>query len=97
MIINGIKIKKYRAKVKARLLQTTARDSFTEDGYKVVEGYVSIAAVNLPYGSNEPQYIPIFVAEEPDFNKIFFSGMGSTLMHPMTYCEGEYEIMCEVD
>lgn len=97
MIINGIQIKKYRARVKARHLQTTANEPISADGYKVVEGYVSIAAVNLPYGSNEPQYIPIFVAEELNFNKIIFSGMGSTLMHPSTYSEGEYEIIGEVE
>ncbi len=97
MIVNGIKIKKYRAKVRTRNVATTANEPSCTDGYKVVEGYVSIAAVNLPYGSNEPQYIPIFVAEEPDFNRMIFSGMGSTLMHPATYSEGEYEILGEVE
>lgn len=97
MKINGIKIKKYRARVIPRNRATKVSDTLTEDGYKIVEGYVSIAAVNLPYGSNVPQYIPIFVAEEPDFNRMIFSGMGSTLMHPTTYSEGEYEILGEVE
>lgn len=97
MIINGIQIKKYRARVKARHLQTTANEPISADGNKIVEGYVSIAAVNLPYGSSEPQYIPIFVAEEPDLSKMFFSGFGKTLMHPTTYCDGAFEIIGEVE
>lgn len=64
---------------------------------KVVEGYISIAVVNLPYGTAEPQYIPIFVSEEINFNQIIFSGMGSTLIHPVTYTEGEYELLGDVD
>lgn len=97
MIINGIPIKKYRARVKARNMETSLNEPISEDGYKVVEGYISIAVVNLPYGTAEPQYIPIFVSEEINFNQIIFSGMGSTLIHPVTYTEGEYELLGDVD
>ena len=49
--------KEVPARVKARNMETTLSEPISEDSYKVVEGYVSIAAVNLPYGTAEPQYI----------------------------------------
>ena len=97
MTLNNIKIKKYRARVKDRNANTTANVPISEDGYKVVEGYVSISAVILPYETNDPIYKPIFVAEEPDFRRMATSGMGVSVFHPTTYGENEFEILGEVE
>ncbi|MDE7082489.1 MAG: hypothetical protein K2O89_02140 [Clostridia bacterium] len=97
MEINGIKIKKYRAKVKARDTFTTEPVAVSEDEYKVVEGYVSIAAVVLPYEENTPKYVPVFVAEEVDFHRMGASGFGKSVFKPVTYAEGDFEIIGEVE
>lgn len=52
MIINDVKIKKYHARVKDRNMQTTSLKPINADGYKIVEGYVSIASIIL--NDNEP-------------------------------------------
>lgn len=96
MIINGIQIKKYRARVRDRNTFTTLTEPVSADGYKVVEGYISIAAVVLPDGQNTPQYVPVFVAEEVDFHRLSLSGFGTTVFSPSTYAEGEYELLGEV-
>ena len=89
MTINGIKIKKYRAKVK---------DSTQENGYKIVEGYASIAYATLPYEPNaQPTFVPIFVAEEINWNTMASSGFGVSTFRPMIYCDGEFEIVGVVD
>lgn len=96
MTINGFNIKKYRAKVKERNIQTTSPMPVSEDGYKIVEGYVSIASVIL--NNNEPnklQFVPVFVAEEIDYGRMSMSGFGSTVFHPQVYNLGEFEIICE--
>ena len=97
MEINGIKIKKYRARVKSRDTFTTVPVAVNEDGYKEVEGYVSIAAVVLPYDTNTPEYVPVFVAEEVDVHQMGASGFGKSVFNPVTYTEGEFEIIGEVD
>ena len=97
MEINGIKIKKYRARVKSRDTFTTVPVAVNEDGYKEVEGYVSIAAVVMPYDTNIPKYVPVFVAEEVDVHQMGASGFGKSVFNPVTYTEGEFEIIGEVD
>lgn len=97
MEINGVRIKKYRARVKAKDTFTTAPVLISADGFKEVEGYVSIAAVILPYGENTPQYVPVFVAEEVDVHRMGASGFGKSVFNPVTYADGEFEIIGEVD
>lgn len=97
MEINGISIKKYRARVKARDTFTTAPVAVSADGYKEVEGYVSIAAVVLPYDTNTPEYVPVFVAEEVDIHRMGASGFGKSVFNPVTYPEGDFEIIGEVE
>lgn len=88
MELNGIKIKKYRAKVK---------DSTKEDGYKIVEGYVSILQAIFDYikPENGVTYVPCFVAEEVDVTRLGVSGFGKTIYTPKTY--REFEIVGEVE
>lgn len=97
MEINGIKIKKYRARVKASDTFTTAPVEVSADGYKVVEGYVSIAAVVIPYEGNTPQYVPVFVAEEVDVHRMGASGFGKSVFNPVTYAEGDFELIDEIE
>ncbi len=97
MTINGVKIKKYRARVKALDTLTTAPVPVSTDGYKEVEGYVSIAAVIIPYGESTPQYVPVFVAEEVDIHRMGASGFGKSVFNPVTYAEGDFEIIGEVE
>lgn len=97
MTINGFNIKKYRARVKARYTQTTSPEPISTDGYKIVEGYVSISQIILPYGATKPQYVPIFVAEEVNFNNMPFSGLGMSAFTPVTYGANEFEIIGEVE
>lgn len=98
MTINGVEIKKYRARVKARQTAptTASNEQISDDGYKIVEGYVSIAAVVLPYEQNaKSQFIPVLVAEEIDFGRLATSGFGQSVFAPMTY--NEFEILGEVE
>lgn len=98
MTINGVKIKKYRARVKDRNMQTTSPKPVSADGYKVVEGYVSIASVVLNNNEpNKPQFVPVFVAEEIDFRRMSMSGFGQTVFHPVVYGENGFEIIGEVN
>ena len=98
MTINGVKIKKYKARVRDRIINATSPEPISEDGYKVVEGYVSIASVIMKDNEpNKPQFVPIFVAEEIDFRRMSMSGFGQTVFHPMVYGENEFEIIGEVD
>ncbi len=98
MTINGFNIKKYQARVKARCMQTTSPEPVSVDGYKIVEGYVSIASIVLNDNEpNKPQFIPIFVAEEIDFGRMSMSGFGQTVFHPVVYSENEFEIIGEVE
>lgn len=98
MTINGFNIKKYRARVKDRSAQTTLPKPVSADGYKIVEGYVSIASVVL--NNDEPSkshFIPVFIAEEINFWKMSSSGFGQTVFNPMVYGENEFEIIEEVE
>lgn len=98
MTINGFNIKKYRARVKDRNIHTTSPEPISADGYKVVEGYISIASVILNDNEpNKPQFVPIFVAEEIDFGRMSMSGFGQTVFHPVVYGENEFEIIGEVN
>lgn len=97
MTINGIKIRKYRARVKAQNDATTSPKPVSADGYSIVEGYVSISAVIMPYDEKTPRFVPIFVAEEVDFHRMAMSGFGKSVFHPKTYAEGEFEILGEVE
>lgn len=97
MEINGVQIKKYRARVKARDIFTTSPEPISEDGYKIVEGYVSIAAIVLPDGGKTPEYVPVFVAEELDIHRMGASGFGKSVFNPVTYPEGDFEIIGEVE
>lgn len=96
MTINGFNIKKYRARVKDRSAQTTSLELVSADGYKIVEGYASISQIILPYGATEPQYVPIFVAEEINFSNMPFSGLGMSAFTPVTYGANEFEIIGEI-
>lgn len=88
MTINGFNIKKYRAKVE---------DSTKEDGYKIVEGYVSIAHAIFDYikPENGVTFVPCFVGEEVDITRLGVSGFGKTIYTPKTY--REFEIVGEVE
>lgn len=97
MTINGIEIKKYRARVKVQNADTTSPEAVSADGYALVEGYVSISAVIFPYDEKTPRFVPIFVAEEVDFHRMAMSGFGKSVFYPITYTEGEFEILGEVD
>lgn len=98
MIINGFNIKKYRARVKDRSWQTTSPEPVSADGYKIVEGYVSIASVILNDNDpSKPHFIPVFIAEEINFWKMSSSGFGQTVFSPMVYGENEFEIIGEVE
>lgn len=98
MTINGFNIKKYRARVKARCMQTTSPEPISANGYKIVDGYISIASVILHNNEpNKPQFVPIFVAEEIDFRCMSMSGFGQTVFHPVVYGENEFEIIGEVN
>lgn len=97
MKINGVKIKKYRAKVKDRNMQTASPEPVSADGYKIVEGYVSIASVILNDNEpNKPQFAPVFVAEEIDFRCMSMSGFGQTVFHPVVYSENEFTLIEEI-
>lgn len=99
MEINGIPIKKYKAKVKNIIAFTTLQETVNTEPYKIVEGYVSIANVIVPYGldieKQEAQYSYVFVTEEISFNNMAFSGMGKAVYAPMIY--DEFEIIGEVE
>lgn len=98
MTINGFNIKKYRARVKDHSWQTTSPEPVSADGYKIVEGYVSIASVILNDNEpNKPQFVPVFVSEEPDFRRMAYSGFGESVFNPMVYGENEFEIIGEVE
>lgn len=86
MTINGFNIKKYWAKVK---------DSTSENGYKIVEGYVSTAVLDYSKPDQQPIYTPCFVAEEINFNAMPCSGFGKTIYETKTYYE--FEIVGEVE
>ncbi len=98
MTINGFNIKKYRARVKVRSAQTTSPEPVGADGYKIVEGYVSIASVILNDDEpSKPQFVPVFVAEEIDFRRMSMSEFGETAFHPTIYQIGDFEIIREVE
>lgn len=44
-----------------------------------------------------PIFTPIFVAEEPDFRRMDYSGFGQSVFNPMVYGENEFEIIGEVN
>lgn len=96
MTLNGIPIKKYKAKVRNNIPITTSTEKVNTDEYKIVEGYVSIKSIILPYGLNEtPQYCYVFVSEEIDFNQLAMSGFGKAVYTPIIY--DEFEIIGEVE
>lgn len=88
MTINGVKIKKYRARVK---------DNTGKEEYKIVEGYVSISQVVWDYSKSDtdPLYVPCFVAEEVNFDGLLCSGYGKAVFKPKTYYA--FEIVGEVE
>lgn len=98
MTINGVKIKKYKARVKDRNAFTTSPEPVSTDGYKIVEGYVSIQSIILNDNEpNKPQFVPVFVAEEIDFGRMSYSGMGQSVFKPAIYGENEFILIGEAD
>lgn len=98
MKISGFHIKKYRAKVKDHSWQTTSPEPVSADGYKIVEGYVSIASVILNDDEpSKPNFILVFVSEEINFWKMSSSGFGQTVFSPVVYGENEFEIIGDVE
>ena len=99
MELNGIKIKKYRARVKESENHTTAPSAPSVDGYKIVNGYLSISEIIVPhgYGMSAIQYQYVFVAEEIALNRLCISGFGQSVYKPTVYTEGEFEIVGELE
>lgn len=100
MTLNGIPIKKYKAKVRNNIPMTTSTEKVNTDEYKIVEGYVSIQSIVMKYDTDlkkQPikQYNCVFVSEEIDFSKIAGSGFGISVFSPIIY--DEFEIIGEVE
>ena len=98
LIIDGVKIKRYKARVKDWNGNTTSVEPISEDGYRIVEGYVAINLVNIPTSFSEKEsYYPIFVVPAPDMHQMICAGFDGVICKPVTFAMGEFEIIGEVE
>lgn len=99
MIVNGIPVKKYKAKVRNIIAFTTLPEKVNTDEYKIVEGYVSISSVVVHHEDfRKPprlEFKPVFITEEINFGATAGSGMGIAVYAPTVY--NDFELIGEVE
>ena len=99
MKVNGIPVKKYKAKVRNIIAFTTLPEKVNTDEYKIVEGYVSISSVVVHHEDfRKPprlEFKPVFITEEINFGATAGSGMGITVYAQTVY--NDFELIGEVE